>query len=133
MVTNKKPSDQAANANVEGAEGVTRGRPGRRSAAERTQAVMELLAGKASADQLGKRYGVLPATVTGWRDEAIGGMESALRHGDGGSPRERELERRVLELEETLKDVSLKYALASRGVEAWKATARPTQRRRSSK
>jgi hypothetical protein len=94
---------------------------------------MELLAGKASADQLAKRYGVLPATVTGWRDEAIGGIETALRQGDGGSPRERELERRVVELEETLKEVSLKYALASRGVEAWKATARPTPRRRSPK
>lgn len=60
-------------------------------------------------------------------------METALRHADGGSARERELERRVMELEETLKDVSLKYALASRGVEAWKATARPTRRGRSLK
>lgn len=94
---------------------------------------MELLSGKASVDQLAKRYGVLPGTVTGWRDEAIEGMETALRHSEGGSPRERELERKVVELEEALKDVSLKYALASRGVEAWKATARPTVRRRSSK
>lgn len=128
-VVAKKTSEQS----VEGTEGVTRGRPGRRSAAERKQAVMELLSGKASVDQLAKRYGVLPGTVTGWRDEAIEGMETALRHSEGGSPRERELERKVVELEEALKDVSLKYALASRGVEAWKATARPTVRRRSSK
>lgn len=133
MVSMKKTADQTTSTSVEGTEGVTRGRPGRRSAADRTQAVMELLAGKASADQLAKRYGVLPTTVTDWRDEAIGGIETALRRGDGGSPRERELERRVVELEETLKEVSLKYALASRGVEAWKATARPTPRRRSPK
>jgi transposase-like protein len=132
MVSMKKTAEQTTTS-VEGTEGVTRGRPGRRSTADRTQAVMELLAGKFSTDQLAKRFGVLPATVTGWRDEAVAGMEAALRRGDNGSPRERELERRVEELEETLKDVSLKYALASRGVEAWKATARPTPRRRSPK
>lgn len=133
MVMAKKPVESQNNVSVEGGEGVTRGRPGRRSVAERTQAVLELLSGKASIDQLAKRYGVLPATVTGWRDDAIGGIESALRQGEGGSPRERELENRVGELEETLKEVSLKYALASRGVEEWKATARPTRRRRSPK
>ena len=128
-VVAKKATEQS----LEGTEVVTRGRPGRRSAAERKQAVLELLSGKASLDQLAKRYGVLPGTVSGWRDEALDGMETALRHADGGSARERELERRVMELEETLKDVSLKYALASRGVEAWKATARPTRRGRSLK
>lgn len=133
MVMAKKVSEAGNSTSVENGEGATRGRPGRRSVAERTQAVLELLSGKASADQLAKRYGVLPTTVTGWRDEAIGGIEAALRQGDGGSPRERELEHRVVELEETLKEVSLKYALASRGVEEWKSTARPTRRRRSPK
>lgn len=131
MVMTKKASEQAANTNIENGEGLKRGRPGRRSVAERTQAVLDLLSGKSSLDQLAKKYGVLPVTVTGWRDGAISGIEAALRQGDGGSPRERELERRVVELEETLKEVSLKYALASRGVEEWKSTARPTRRRRS--
>ncbi len=107
---------------------VTRGRPGRRTAEERRQAVLELLSGKASVDQLAKRYGVLPATVTGWRDQALEGIESALRQGDGGSPRERALEREVSDLKDALSDVSVKYALALRGVEEWKATGRPTRR-----
>jgi transposase-like protein len=131
MVMAKKGEERSGGRNLENGEGATRGRPGRRSAAERTQAVMELLSGKASVDQLAKRYGVLPATVTGWRDDAVAGIEEALRQGDGGSPRERELEHRVAELEDTLRDVSLKYALAQRGVEEWKSTARPTPRRRS--
>src|ERR1051326_6894851 len=133
MVMTKKAGDQTSAATPEHGEGVTRGRPGRRSASERKQAVLELLAGKASIDQLAKRYGVLPATVTGWRDEALAGIETALRQGDGGSPRERELEHRVEELEDALREVSLKYALASRGVEEWKSTARPTRRKRSPK
>lgn len=112
-------------------EGVTRGRPGRRSAAERSAAVLELLGGKASVDQLAKRYGVLPATVEGWREDALVGIESALRQGDGRSKRERELEERVDELEDALRDVSVKYALAQRGIEEWKSTSRPTRRRRS--
>lgn len=133
MIMTKKASEQTSSTSVENGEGVTRGKPGRRSVAERTQAVLDLLSGRSSVDQLAKRYGVLPATVTAWRDGAIGGIEAALRQGDGGSPRERELEHRVTELEETLKEVSLKYALASRGVEEWKSTARPTRRRRSPK
>lgn len=133
MVMAKKTGDQNGATSPEGAEGTTRGRPGRRSAADRREAVLELLSGKASVDQLAKRYGVLATTVTGWRDDALSGIEEALRHGEGGSPRERELEDRVEELEEALKDVSLKYALASRGVEEWKSTARPTRRRRSRK
>ena len=34
-----------------------RGRPGRRTAAERKQAVLQLLAGKATLDQLARRFG----------------------------------------------------------------------------
>jgi len=112
-------------------EGVTRGRPGRRTMEERSQAVLELLSGRSSVDQLAKRYGVLPATVAGWKEQALAGIETALRQGDGGSPRERELERKVEGLEDALRDVSVKYALAQRGVEEWKATARPTPRGRS--
>lgn len=141
MVMTKKAGDEGKASGVrdeakngaEPGEGVSRGRPGRRSVAERTHAVLELLAGKASVDQLAKRYGVLPSTVAAWRDDAVTGIETTLRQGDGGSPRERQLERRVAELEDALKDVSLKYALAARGVEEWKATARPTRRGRSPK
>ena len=128
MVTKKKVEEQGADEGV-----VARGRPGRRTVAERTQAVLALLGGKTSVDQLAKQYGVNPATVEGWRTEAMGGIEAALRQGDGASPRERELERRVLDLEDALKDVSVKYALAQRGIQEWKAASRPTPRRRSPK
>lgn len=46
-------------------ESVVKGRPGRRTVEERQQAVLDLLAGKASVDQLARRLGVLPATVEG--------------------------------------------------------------------
>ena len=48
-----------------------RGRPGRRSAEERTEAVLELLSGKASVDQIARRFGVRASTVEGWRDQAL--------------------------------------------------------------
>ena len=40
-----------------------RGRPGRRSAEDRRRAVLELLGGKATVDQVAVRFGVLPQTV----------------------------------------------------------------------
>jgi transposase-like protein len=75
-------------------DGAVRGRPGRRSVEDRTEAVLALLAGKASVDQLAMRYGVRKETIEGWRAEALAGVEAALRHG-GKSPRERELEKEL--------------------------------------
>jgi transposase-like protein len=49
-------------AGMETDEGVVRGRPGRRTTEERTQAVLELLSGKASVDQLASRFGVQAST-----------------------------------------------------------------------
>ena len=40
--------------------GVVRGQPGRRSVEDRRWAVLELLSGKASVDQVATRYGVKP-------------------------------------------------------------------------
>lgn len=65
--------------------GAVRGRPGRRTVAERREAV---LSGKASVDQTARRYGDLPETVTGWRDQALSGIETVLARGDSRSPRE---------------------------------------------
>jgi hypothetical protein len=65
--------------------------PGRRFVEDRTEAVLALLAGKASVDQLSMRTGVREETIEGWRAEALAGVEAALRPG-GKSPRERELE-----------------------------------------
>ena len=61
-------------------EGAQRGRPGRRSVEERTQAALGLLEGKATVDQLARRFGVRGETIEGWRDDAMGGIA-------GGGPR----------------------------------------------
>ncbi len=55
--------------------GVRRGRPGRRSTEERTQAVLELLSGKATVDQLAFRFGVQPSTVQRWHEAALEAVE----------------------------------------------------------
>jgi transposase-like protein len=120
----------------EGAGGAVRGRPGRRTLAERHDAVLQVLMGKASIDQVAARMGVHPATVEQWRDQALAGMTEALLRGDAATPRERELERTVDQLTESLKDISVRYALAQQAVDKLVAPmgnsqARPTRPARS--
>jgi transposase-like protein len=91
--------------------GSPRGRPGRRTVQERHAAVLELLSGKASVDQIAKRLGVLPATVEGWRQDAVAGMAEALRRGTAKSERERELERENKELRSVLSETAISKAL----------------------
>ncbi len=78
--------------------------------------MLDILKGKASVEQVARRLGVTTDTVERWQETAVAGVEAALTL-DGPSPRERALDRRVKELEEQLADVSVKYALAQRGVE----------------
>ncbi len=70
---------------------VRRGRPGRRSANERMEAVLALIGGKKSVDSLAKQFGVSPATIESWRDTALEGISQALRAGNEPSQRERSL------------------------------------------
>jgi transposase-like protein len=91
-----------------------RGRPGRRSVEERASAVLELLSGKASVDQLARRFGVHASTVEKWRQDALEGMSVALRQGSGKSGREIELEKRVKDLERAFTDVAIKKELLER-------------------
>lgn len=91
-----------------------RGRPGRRSVEDRASAVLELLSGKASIDQLARRFGVHPATVEKWRQDALDGMAVALRQGTGKSGRELELEKRIKDLERAFTDVAIKKELLER-------------------
>lgn len=58
---------------------VRRGRPGRRSVDERTGAIVELLSGKATVDQVAFRFGVHPKTVEKWREVALEGIEQSMR------------------------------------------------------
>lgn len=133
--TTPPPSQGGAEASEaptgEGGGGVTRGRPGRRTLADRKEAVLQVLMGKASIDQVATRLGVYPKTVEMWRDQAVAGMTEALLRGDVGTERERELERENAELRETLADVSVKYAIAQKGIAEWKAASRPTKPARS--
>lgn len=105
---------------------VSRGRPGRRTAAERTRAVLELLSGKATVDQLARRFGVLPATIEGWRQEALRGIEEAMRVGQGKSPRELELEKKLSTLEKAFTNLAIKHELVERALQE-----RPTRPGRS--
>ena len=93
-----------------------RGRPGRRTAAERKQAVLQLLAGKATVDQLARRFGVKPETVKGWRDLALEAMDGAFRQGTTRSPREAELEQERATLEKVVTRLTMKNELMERAL-----------------
>jgi transposase-like protein len=114
-------------ATIAGAE-IRRGRPGRRSAEERTRAVLDLLAGKASVDQLAFRFGIQAATIERWREQALGGIEESLREGTQGSARERELERQVQDLEKTVTSLAMQRELLQRAL-----SSHPTRPGRSSR
>jgi transposase-like protein len=109
---------------------VVRGRPGRRSAADREEAVLELMSGKASVDRLARRFGVQPETIEGWRSEALEGMREAMRRGTGRNEREAELEREVKLLRETVTDSAIAQALLKRALEE-ERKGRPTVPARS--
>lgn len=68
---------------------VPRGRPGRRTVEDRKEAVLALLSGKATVDQLAQKYGVYPATVEGWRDEALKAVETTFRQGQARTEQDR--------------------------------------------
>jgi transposase-like protein len=111
--------------------GGRRRRPGRRTAVERREAVLALLAGKASVDQIAREYGVHPETVDGWKKDAIAAIEEALRRGDARNPRERELALENRKLKAALTDISVERALLGRALEEWKNQSRPSRPRRS--
>jgi transposase-like protein len=95
-------------------DGGQRRRPVRRSLQERQNAVLDVLPGKSTSDQIARRLGVRPETVAGWRDAALAGMESALMRGDGPTERERELERENGTLRDVLTRSSIEVELLQR-------------------
>ena len=106
-------------------ESVVRGRPGRRTIEERQQAVLALFAGKASVDQVARRLGVLPATVEGWRQDALAGVSEALRRGSGKSERERVLAREVAKLRHVVTEAAIEKELLKQALEV-ERQRRPT-------
>lgn len=113
---------------AQGGDGASRGRPGRRTAEDREKAVLDLLSGKASVDQIARRYGVQPATVEGWRDEAIAALGAAMRRGSAKSPKERELEKKLGTLEKAFTDLAIRHEVLQKAL-----SSRPSRPGRSSK
>ena len=107
-----------------------RSRPGRRTVEERQRAVLEVLAGKATVDQIGRRLGVHASTVEGWRQDALVGVEQALRRGSGKPPAELELERKHRDLEKVVTTLSIQKCLLEQALEIERKN-RPTGPARS--
>lgn len=108
---------------------VRRGRPGRSSADDRREAVLQLLSGKATVDQLAMRYGVYPSTIESWRYEALAGIEETFKRGSSKTAREAELEREKELLSESVTRLTMQVTLLQRamGIDG----ARPTRPARS--
>lgn len=107
-----------------------RARPGRRTVEERQQAVLDLLAGKATVDQIARRLGVQASTVEAWRDDAMGGIAEALRRGSGKTPRELELERELEKLRKVVTTTAIQKCLLEQALET-EREKRPTGPARS--
>jgi transposase-like protein len=90
--------------------------------------VLELLEGKATVDRLAFRFGVQAQTIERWREQALAGIEEALREGTSGSARERELVRQVQDLEKTVTSLAIQRELLQRAL-----ATRPTRPGRSSR
>lgn len=129
---NQSPSVPAAadSSNADSAGADVRARPGRRTVEERQQAVLELFAGKATVDQIARRLGVHASTVEGWRQDALGGVEQALRRGSGKTAAELEAERKTRDLEKVVTTLSIQKCLLENALETERAK-RPTVPARS--
>lgn len=111
-----------------GADVEPRGRPGRRTGEDRTSAVLELLTGKATVEQISRRLGVNAETVLRWRDAAVAGMAESLKQADGKTKRERELEREIDQLQHAFTRLAIKHEILDREL-----SKRPTPPGRSSR
>ena len=105
-----------------------RGRPGRRTAEERTRAVLELLSGKASIGALARRFGVRESTIEKRREQALESVEQSMRQGDPRSDRERELEKELKALRGAFTDLAIRHELRERALKN-----RPTRPGKSSR
>ena len=99
------------------ADAAWHGRHGRRSAEERTAAVMELLSGKATVDQLAARFGVRPEVIEKWRALAMDAMAAAMLQGSGRSSRESDQEKKLKSLERAFADLAIRHELVQRALD----------------
>jgi transposase-like protein len=77
-------------------------------------AVLELLGGKATADQLAFRFGVQASTIEAWRQEALVAIERSMRQGSSKPPELLALERKYADLEKSFTRVAIKHELLER-------------------
>jgi transposase-like protein len=109
-----------------------RGRPGRRSASDRLEAVRALLSGKASVEQLSQKYAVTQETIESWRAQGLEGLEAALRPGTTATTREREQERELEQLKAALTRAVMEKELLQQAldIERKQRPTRPSRWRR---
>lgn len=107
-----------------------RGRPGRRSAAERIEAVGALLAGKASVEQLALKYAVSQETIESWRAQGLEALEHGLRSGSAEPAGEREARRELEQVKAALTRAVMEKELLQQALEI-ERDKRPTGPRRS--
>lgn len=108
----------------------TRGRPGRRSAAERSEAVRALLSGKASIEQLAQKYAVSQETIETWRSQGLEAMESAFQTSSTRSGKEKELEQQLAQMRAALTRTVMEKELLQQALDI-ERDKRPTGPRRS--
>jgi transposase-like protein len=101
---------------VEIVDGAPRGRPGRRTGNERTRAVLELLSGKATVDQLALRFGVQADTIVRWRELAMESVAAGLRQGTARSAYEADLEKQLDNLKEAFTDLAIRHELVQKAL-----------------
>lgn len=101
---------------MEASEVVARQRPGRRSVEDRTEAVLELLSGKASIDQVAARFGVHASTVEKWRDDALAGIAAAMRQGSGKSSEQLAVEKELETVKDAFRDLAIRHELVQRAL-----------------
>lgn len=101
---------------VEIVDAAHRGRPGRRTGDERTRAVLELLSGKATVDQLALRFGVQSETIVRWRELAMESVAAGLRQGTARSAYEADLEKQLDNLKEAFTDLAIRHELVQKAL-----------------
>lgn len=108
METDKRPDEKPE-------QEVVRGRPGRRTAEDRKAAVLDILSGKASVEQVAIRLGVTEETVNGWKEDALEAIGANFRR-DGKTDREKELERENKKLRAAVTESAIEIALIKQAI-----------------
>jgi transposase-like protein len=78
--------------------------------------VLELLAGKATVDQLALRFGVQAGTIERWRELALESVSAGLRQGTARSGHEVDLERQLATLKAAFTDLAIRHELVQKAL-----------------